>query len=241
MDPNKWTKGECYAPVLSQIELRLPVSLAVRLKRKIKSGDVSQAFCQGTLPPNEKYVMRPPAGCKISTPNTYYLLKKTLYGLKRSPRHWYHTAKCLLSKIGLHTLPNSKCTFYGTPIPGQPPLYLGLYVDNFVYFSESDEVKRYFKDAFGNKTTVDFMGETTHFLGIKIQQLQTPTTLTIHLSQPAFTEQLIAGSELNPDCNPTLTPYRSSLPVDAVPTVNLPPKEKQQLISKMCSIIGSLI
>jgi hypothetical protein len=185
--------------------------------------------------------MRPPAGCPQSKPNTYYLLKKTLYGLKRSPRHWYHTAKRLLAEIGLHTLPNSKCIFVGTPIPGKPPLYLGLYVDDFVYFSESSEVEKHFEKQFSEKTTVDFMGEATHFLGIKIQQQQTESTLTIHLSQPAFTEQLLTGPHLNPNCNPVPTPYRSGLPVDAVPTVHLPHQDKQLLIAKMRSIIGSLI
>ena len=77
---------------MSLLELRLITAIAVRHKRILKSGDVKQAFVQATLPPEENYVLKPPSGCYLTPPNTYWLLKRTLYGLKRSPRHWYERA-----------------------------------------------------------------------------------------------------------------------------------------------------
>ncbi len=62
LDPHNWSKSDCFAPVLSQAELRLLISLATNVNRKMKSCDVSQAFCQSYLPENEKYVCRPPHG-----------------------------------------------------------------------------------------------------------------------------------------------------------------------------------
>ena len=50
MDPHNWDKAECYAPVLSQAELRLLTAIATQSKRKLKSAEVSQAFCQSYLP-----------------------------------------------------------------------------------------------------------------------------------------------------------------------------------------------
>jgi hypothetical protein len=85
LDPNNWTKNDCYAPVLSQMELRLLTALAVRHKCIPKTGDVSQAFCQSYLPKGENYVMRPPPGCPLTKSKTYLCLKKTLYGLWQSP------------------------------------------------------------------------------------------------------------------------------------------------------------
>ena len=101
LDSNNWSKSDCFAPVLSQPELRLLTDISVGMKRIPKSGDVSQAFCQGVLPENDNYVLRPPPGCP-ETPKIFYLrLLRTLYGLKRSPRHWYEKAVSVLKAIGL--------------------------------------------------------------------------------------------------------------------------------------------
>ena len=134
MDPHPWSKQDCFAPVLSQMELRLLISIAVKLKTLPKSGDVSQAFVQSNLPPNETYICRPPVGCPITPKNSYWQLLKTLYGLKRSPKHWYELAKKILLEIGFQQCKHSPCIFIGQLIPRQAPVYLGLYVDDFIFF-----------------------------------------------------------------------------------------------------------
>ena len=90
MDRTVWSKSECYAPVISLPEMRLLISLAIRTEVIPKSGDVVQAFCQQKLPKHERYVLKPPHGDTRTPPNTYWLLLRTLYGLKRSPHHWYN-------------------------------------------------------------------------------------------------------------------------------------------------------
>lgn len=67
------------------------------------TGDVSQAFCQSYLTENEIYIC------------------KTLYGLKRSPKHWYDTAKNILLKIGFKQSKTAPCIFVGHLIPDKPP------------------------------------------------------------------------------------------------------------------------
>ena len=76
LDPINWSKTECYAPVMSQMEIRFLAALSIRSKLKLKSGDVKQAFIQSTLPPDETYVVRPPAGCP------YLLVKQVSSFLK---------------------------------------------------------------------------------------------------------------------------------------------------------------
>jgi hypothetical protein len=92
------------------------------------------------LPEGENYVCQSPQNCPLTKQGLYLKLKKTLYGLRRSPRHFYDLAKKTLEAVGLKAHPSSPCLFSGTLIKGQPPLYLGLYVDDFIYFSESDQV-----------------------------------------------------------------------------------------------------
>ena len=106
--------------MLLQTELRLLLSIAANQRTLPKQGDVSQVFVQSTLPTNEQYIARPPAGCPISKPNTYLRLIQTLYGLKRSPRHWYNKATTVLESLGLQKLKKRSMHLLQTHHPGSP-------------------------------------------------------------------------------------------------------------------------
>jgi hypothetical protein len=152
MDPHQWSKADCFAPVLSALELRLLIAIAPHLRVIPKQCDAVQAFCQTTLPPDEQYVCLPPKGCPFTPPKTYLLLKKTLYGLKRSPRHWYQTASQALTLLNLHPCPNAPCIFTGQILPNKAPIYVGIYVDDFIYFSQDPEVEKAFETMLPTRT-----------------------------------------------------------------------------------------
>ena len=241
LDPHSWSKQDCYAPVLLQFELRFIIALAVQKQCIPKTGDISQAFCQAYLPLTETYVLRPPAGCPISKPNTYWKLKKTLYGLKRSPRHFYQLARKLLLEVGLHQHPSSPCLFFGTILPGYPPLYLGLYVDDLIYFSEDPAVEKHFETEFGNKIDTSFNGPIDYFLGISFShQRHINNDVTIHMSQHAFIDSLLVMTKLeHSDSHSAPTPYRSGYPVDCIPTTS-PSDSNPATKHFMQRLIGSL-
>ena len=244
LDPNNWSAADCFAPVLSALETRLLTSIAAQFRTPLKSGDAVQAFCQSYLPENEKYILKPPANCPITPPNTYLLLRRTLYGLKRSPRHWYETAKRELAKIGIFPLPNAPCIFTGTPCPGEPPIYLGLYVDDFIYFSQSPKTEQTFETLIQQKTTlnVEFQGIVKHFLGLKFTHQSHPSgDLTIFINQEASADELLRAAGLDgPSTNSKPTPYRSGHPVDSIPDEDLPLYQKQRLQQLLQKYVGSL-
>ena len=47
---------------------------------------------------------------------------------------------------------------YGTLIPGKPPLYVAIYVEDFIYFSAADAVETHFETSPSALLHVDFMG-----------------------------------------------------------------------------------
>ena len=47
--------------------------------------------------------------------------------------------------MGLSPIDQDKCVYKCTPIEGQPQIDVGLYVDNLIYYSLSDIVKKWFK------------------------------------------------------------------------------------------------
>jgi hypothetical protein len=243
LDPNSWSKNDCFAPVLSQMELRFLVALAVKKQRIPKTGDVAQAFCQSFLPDGENYVCKPPNNCPLTPQGVYLKLKKTLYGLRRSPKHFYDLAKKTLEAVGLKPHPSSPCLFSGVLIKGQPPLYLGLYVDDFIYFSESDEVELKFEKDFGALLDTDFNNKIGYFLGVKFTTKRTNDgNVHILMTQEPFIENLCQIAELDsPAVNEPKTPYCSGHPVDNVPkATDLHTPEGYKRIALMRTLVGSL-
>ena len=97
----EWAKHKRYAPVLQYSSIRLMASLAIQRKRVIQQGDVKNAFCNADLPPDEVTIVRPPAGDPDVKPGEYWKLKSTLYGLRRSPKHWFDMLTQILTNMGL--------------------------------------------------------------------------------------------------------------------------------------------
>ena len=218
-DRKYYEKSDKYAPVLSQNQLRLLVAIAISKQRILRQGDVKNAFCNGVLPLDETTICLPPKNCPFSKPNTYWKLKKTLYGLAKSPVHWFHTIEKIFHSMGLKNHPNSPCLFTGTLLDGKPPIYIGLYVDDFCYFSTDDDVEAHFCAELNKHFEVTWDAELEWFLGIRFHWKYDTNNKAIkcHLSQEAFIMDLLTRTQLH-GCNTsaTATPFRRGLPVDTI-------------------------
>ena len=143
--------------------------------------------------------------------------------------------------MNLQQCPNAPCIFHGQIIEGKPPIYVGIYVDDIIYFSPSDEIEKTFEHQLQQQvTSVDFMGQVSHFLGVKFDWKQENDHLSVHLSQEAFTETLLHQFDFHHDAvNIRPTPYRSGLPIDAIPDIVLPLHRRQQIETQLRSLVGS--
>jgi hypothetical protein len=167
LDYHNWSKESTAAPMMSQLELCFLTSLAIFHKRTLKNCNIKQAFVQSSLPTTEEYFVRPPIGCPKSPPFTYWKLIRSLYGLKRAPKLWYEKLSSHLKSMGLKNSTTSPCLFFGTLLDGKAPIYVGIYVNDIIYFSPSEEVEREFECCLSSIGEVDFMGQVSHFLGIE--------------------------------------------------------------------------
>ncbi len=191
-DYHSWSKEDTTAPVMSQLELRLLTSLAIFHKRVLKNCDVTQAFIQSTLPPNDEYFLRPPPGCTRSKPGQYWRLLRSLYGLKRAPKLWYIMLCNHLKEMGLKQSSHCPCLFMDVLVPGEPPIYVGIYVDVIIYFSASDVVEQRFETLLSSIGSVDFMGQVSLFLGMEFTWVHHPDGhITVSLTQQSFMETLL--------------------------------------------------
>ena len=168
-------------------------------------------------------------------------MKKTLCGLVKSPIHWYKNISLFFFSIGLTNSPNSPCLFTGKLIPGKSPLYFGLYVDDFAYFSTSDEVESIFNKLLVCKYTVSYDDCLDWFLAMKFDWLETDKVLNCHVHQEVFILDIVDCYNLS-YCNksPRATPFRSGITVDNIAPSTLPEAKQNILLEKHQQIIGDL-
>jgi hypothetical protein len=144
--------------------------------------------------------------------------------------------------MGLRNSENSPCLFIGTIIEGEPPIYVGIYVDDIIYFSTSDAVERRFESLLSTLGNVDFMGQVSHFLGIEFTWVHHDDGhLSVSLTQLSFAEILIDSLGFTSASISTfLTPYRSGFPIDSIPQDTMSTQEKDALRLSYQSLVGSL-
>jgi hypothetical protein len=242
LDYHHWSKEATAAPVMSQLELRVLTSLAVSHKRVLKNCDIKQAFVRSLLPDDEVYVVKPPVGCHCSAPDTYWRLLRSLYGLRRAPKLWYERLSSHLRSMGLTQSAISPCLFVGTLIEGQPPIYVGIYVDDIIYFSPSDAVEQKFQELLSTIGDVDFMGQVSHFLRTEFSWVHHEDgDISVSLTQLSFAENLVDSVKLSPTSSSTfVTPYRLGLSIDSLPPSTLSSSDQDKLRLQYQSIVGSL-
>jgi hypothetical protein len=191
----------------------------------LKQGDCKNAFCQGILPPEEITIVWPPSGDQDAAKDKYWLLQKILYGLRCSPRHWYEKIDSILRSIGLTPNAHDPCLCNGfvrdPRNPSAPhlnvPLSLGLYVNDFVYFSENPDVEVLFEHLLQERVKVDYMGLVEWFLGIHFSWRFTSSQVDIHLKQTGFAANLVKlFCRDSWDPTPMATPYRSGVPINSI-------------------------
>jgi hypothetical protein len=133
--------------------------------------------------------------CRLSHNTSQFL-----HRLKQSPHHWYDLAKKTLLSIRFKQCPNAPCIFVGNLIENEPPIYLRLCVDDFIYFSKSKAVEKKFESEFSSKVKCKFTPEIDYFLGIKFTHTKHPDgNVSIKLSQEAYIEALLEQTNLNSD------------------------------------------
>jgi hypothetical protein len=224
--------------------IHLLTALAVQNGRTIKQADCKFAFIQATLPPEEITVVKPPVGCPFSNSHQYWRLKKSLYGLHHAPLHWYNVLHSILEspELGLKCCPHDPCIFHGSLIPGKPPLYVAIYVDDIIFFSLDDDVEQYFCSALSQKRKVEFLGDAECYIGIKFDWNRSSYgSLSYRSSQEGFAAAIVEEMGLlMANKSPLMTPFHSGFPIDTNPHVDMSPEDRAPLISKMECWMGML-
>jgi hypothetical protein len=248
----KTGSGECdwFTSVIRQDTHHFLISLALEKHCALLQGDCKNAFCECILPPEEIMILCPPSSDLEDDPQEYWLLQKTLYGLR-------HTHSTLMTKPMLYPSPlvlhlHLKTTvftwaFFGIPqilqVINHPLLSNLASVLMTLFIFQKILLLNLFSAACWLSAAKSFMGIVEWFLGIHFSWNITPNSVAVHLNQSGFASNLVESffqESHNP--TPTATPYCSGVPIDLIaPSTNDDGSPAQlQHTAAYQSLIGSI-
>ncbi|KAJ1530288.1 hypothetical protein ONE63_005209 [Megalurothrips usitatus] len=179
--------NETFAPVARHTTLRLLFATAAELDLLHYHWDVQTAFLNGDL--EETIYMEPPKGLKVDN-NNVCKLKKSLYGLKQSPRSWNQKIDCFLKINNLCQSQHDPCLYFR--VTNEIKLYVLIFVDDLFVFSSNPREILTLKEKLQESFKIRDLGPIQDCLGVKVCQSDAGT---ISLNQEGYIDKLL----LRPD------------------------------------------
>ncbi|KAJ9687350.1 hypothetical protein PVL29_016010 [Vitis rotundifolia] len=219
--------GDTFSPVAKIASVRLLLSMAAMCSWPLYQLDIKNAFLHGDLA-EEVYMEQPPGFVAQGESGLVCRLRRSLYGLKQSPRAWFGRFSFVVQEFGMLRSTADHSVFYHHNSLGQC-IYLVVYVDDIVITgSDQDGIQKLKQHLFTHFQTKD-LGKLKYFLGIEIAQ----SSSGVVLSQRKYALDILEETGML-DCKPVDTPMDSN--VKLVPGQGEPlgdPGRYRRLVGKL--------
>ncbi|RVW93623.1 Retrovirus-related Pol polyprotein from transposon RE1 [Vitis vinifera] len=191
--------GDTFSPVAKIASVRLLLSMAAMCSWPLYQLDIKNAFLHGDLA-EEVYMKQPPGFVAQGKSGLVCRLRRSLYGLKQSPRAWFSRFSSVVQEFGMLRSTADHSVFYHHNSLGQC-IYLVVYVDDIVITgSDQDGIQKLKQHLFTHFQTKD-LGKLKYFLGIEIAQ----SSSGVVLSQRKYALDILEETGML-DCKPVDTP-----------------------------------
>lgn len=187
---------ETYSPVAKLGTIRTVLSIAAEERMHLTQFDVSTAFLYGSL--DEAIFMKQPDGFKDNT-GRVCRLKRSLYGLKQSPRCWNKCFGQFLTDLGFVASEADPC-LYIRERKGKK-LLIALYVDDGLIAANDQHDSEMFIKELRAKFKIS-VGEVSCFLGLEIER-RSDNSITV--SQKGYAGKILQRFGFD-ECKPVATP-----------------------------------
>ncbi|WVY93382.1 hypothetical protein V8G54_032470 [Vigna mungo] len=160
--------GDTFSPVAKMTSVRLFIAMAALRQWPLYQLDVKNAFLNGDL--HEEIYMEQPPGFVAQGESSGLVcrLRKSLYGLKQSPRAWFGKFSGVVQQFGMTRSEADHSVFYRHSSAGC--IYLIVYVDDIVLTGSDylgiSQMKQHICHHFQTKD----LGKLRYFLGIEVAQ-----------------------------------------------------------------------
>ena len=168
---------ETFSPVVRFSSIRVLLSFALQQNMHVHQMDVVTAFLHGKL--EEEIYMTQPSGYSVKgKENLVCRLKKSLYGLKQSPRCWGKVFQQYMESLGFFQSAADPCVFIQMD---NSITIVAVYVDDLTLMtSELDQMVQ-LKQSLADQFKMKDMGPLHYLLGITI--VQGKDYISIHQKQ----------------------------------------------------------
>jgi hypothetical protein len=131
--------GEIFSPVAKLTSIRFILSIALAFDLEVEQMDVKTSFLHGDL--EEEIYMKQPEGFVVKGKKELVCkLKKSLYGLKQSPRMWYQNFDTYI--LGLGFVRSRADHYVYSKQVGNHFIYVVLYVDDMLLVGNNMDVNK---------------------------------------------------------------------------------------------------
>ncbi|KAH9703677.1 hypothetical protein KPL70_011177 [Citrus sinensis] len=159
---------EVFLPVVRHASIRVILSLTAVQDMELDQLDVKTAFLHGRL--QEEIFMTQPEGFEDpEKPRHVCLLKKSLYGLKQSPRQWYLRFDEFMVTHGFMRCSYDCCVYYKL-LKDDLYIYLLLYVDDMLIACKVREEIEDLKKILSSEFDMKNLGIAKKILGVEIER-----------------------------------------------------------------------
>ncbi|CAJ2674023.1 unnamed protein product [Trifolium pratense] len=177
--------NEIFSPVVKHCSIRVLMAIVNMYDLELEQMDVKTAFLHGEL--EETIYMQQPEGF-VKDNSKVCLLKKSLYGLKQSPRQWYRRFDDFLLKTGFVRSNYDSCV-YMMKRNEKVILYLLLYVDDILMASSDKQEIQQLKEKLNGEFEMKDLGNAKRILGMDI--LRDRSKGELFLSQHDYLKKVV--------------------------------------------------
>ena len=194
---------ETFAPVVMWLTVRLLLIMSILMNLETKQIDYTAAFVHAPID-CLVYVEMPP---RFGIPGKVWRLKKSLYGLKNSPRNFFLHTKGKLESFGFAQSDADPCLFISKDV------ICLIYVDDALFFyKDAAAIDRLTKKMIADHIQFREEDSVAGYLGVLIDRKDDGS---IHLTQKGLAERIVEALNLNNiDTTTVEIPCTGYLPLD---------------------------
>ena len=182
--------------LLSVETIRLMLAISAGKDLEVHQLDIKTAFLNGEIG-EEIYIEQPEGFVVPGKEKLGCKLKKSLYGLKHSPRCWNTTLGSHLERIGFKQSSIDPCLYHV-----DNRMFIAVYVDDILLAGRAKDLEMVKRQIASRFEVVDG-GPIKHLLGINV--VQNKDAGTIWIGQSTFCEDLLRRHGFK-DCKPVDNP-----------------------------------
>jgi len=194
--------NEIFSPFVKYSSIHVLLALVAQFDLDLQQLDIKTIFLHGDL--EEMIDMDQPEGFLAEGKEDHVCqLKKSLYGLKQSPRQWYKRFDAFMPTHGFSRTAFDSCVYH-KKMSSNSMIYLLLYVDDMLIATNNITEINILKKLFSKEFDMMDLGVAKKILGMEISREDG----VVNLSQKRYIEKVLERFNMHM-IKPVSTPLAS--------------------------------